>query len=312
VTTLKIGTRGSALALWQARTVAALLEARGTHVELVVIKTDGDRLQERPLTETGTKRLFVKEIEDALLAGAIDLAVHSAKDMPAELPDGLDVAAVLPREDPRDALVLPGPRTHPDLATALTHLDETPTIGTSSVRRIAQLAVAIPQARFAPIRGNVDTRLRKLDGGEFNAIVLAAAGMRRLGFSPRISAAIPFDVCIPAPGQGIVAIEIRTDDAATRACLEPISDRSARISLDAERTVVSALGGGCQLPLGAISMHDNGVLRLRAVVATPDGSEAITREATGAPADPVSLGRKVADALAEAGATKILDAVRRL
>ena len=243
MTTLKLGTRGSALALWQARTVAGLLEARGTRVELVVIKTDGDRLQERPLTETGTKRLFVKEIEDALLGGTIDLAVHSAKDMPAELPDGLDVAAVLPREDPRDALVLPGTIAHPDLATALTHLDEAPVIGTSSVRRIAQLAVAIPQARFAPIRGNVDTRLRKLDGGEFHAIVLAAAGMRRLGFSPRISAAIPFDVCIPAPGQGIVAIEIRTDDAATRACVEPIGDRTARISLEAERTVVSAPGG---------------------------------------------------------------------
>lgn len=310
MTTLKLGTRGSALALWQARTVAGLLEARGTRVELVVIKTDGDRLQERPLTETGTKRLFVKEIEDALLGGTIDLAVHSAKDMPAELPDGLDVAAVLPREDPRDALVLPGTIAHPDLATALTHLDEAPVIGTSSVRRIAQLAVAIPQARFAPIRGNVDTRLRKLDGGEFHAIVLAAAGMRRLGFSPRISAAIPFDVCIPAPGQGIVAIEIRTDDAATRACVEPIGDRTARISLEAERTVVSALGGGCQLPLGAISVHDNGTVRLQGVVATPDGAEVITREASGPASDPIGLGRRVADALAEAGAARILDAVR--
>ncbi|HEX6974413.1 MAG TPA: hydroxymethylbilane synthase [Vicinamibacterales bacterium] len=311
MTTLKIGTRGSALALWQARTVAGLLEARGTTVELVIIKTDGDRLQERPLTETGTKRLFVKEIEDALVRRDIDLAVHSAKDMPAEIIDGLAIAAVLPREDPRDALVLPGAVEHPDLATALTHLDEAPLIGTSSVRRIAQLAVAIPQATFAPIRGNVDTRLRKLDGREFHAIVLAAAGMRRLGFSPRISAAIPFDVCIPAPGQGIVAIEIRADDAATRARVEPISDRQARISLDVERTVVSALGGGCQLPLGAISVHDNGAVRLQAVVATPDGSQVIKREATGPASDPIGLGRRVADALAEAGATKILDAVRR-
>lgn len=311
MTTLKIGTRGSALALWQARTVAGLLEARGVQVELVIIKTDGDRLQERPLTETGTKRLFVKEIEDALLGREIDLAVHSAKDMPAELPEGLDVAAVLPREDPCDALVLPGTVADADLATALTHLDERPVIGTSSVRRIAQLAVAIPQARFAPIRGNVDTRLRKLDGGEFNAIVLAAAGMRRLGFTPRISAAIPFEVCIPAPGQGIVAIEIRAGDAGTRALLEPISDRAARISLDAERTVVAALGGGCQLPLGAISVHDNGTMRLRAVVATPDGSEVIKREAAGPASDPVGLGRRVAEELARGGATRILDAVRR-
>ena len=310
MTTLRIGTRGSPLALWQARTVAGLLEARGTRVELVIIKTDGDRLQERPLTETGTKRLFVKEIEDALLRGDVDLAVHSAKDMPAEIPDGLAIAAVLPREDPRDALVLPGTMEHPDLATALTRLDGTPVIGTSSVRRIAQLAVAVPHAAFAPIRGNVDTRLRKLDGGEFNAIVLAAVGMRRLGFAPRISAAIPFDVCIPAPGQGIVAIEIRADDAATRALLEPISDRTARISLDAERTVVSALGGGCQLPLGAISMHDNGTVRLQAVVATPDGSEVIRREARGPASAPVDLGRRVADALAEAGARRILDHCR--
>jgi hydroxymethylbilane synthase len=310
VTALTIGTRGSALALWQARTVAGLLQARGTEVELVIIKTDGDRLQERPLTETGTKRLFVKEIEDALLDGRVDLAVHSAKDMPAELPAGLAVAAVLPREDPRDVLVVPGGVEHPDMATALAHLDETPVIGTSSVRRIAQLAVAIPQARFAPIRGNVDTRLRKLDAGEFNAIVLAAAGMRRLGFGGRISAAIPFDVCIPAPGQGIVAIEIRSGDTKTAALLEAINDRAAGISLDAERTVVATLGGGCQLPLGAISVHDKSFVHLKAVVATPDGTEVITREATGPSSDPIGLGRRVADELAKAGAARILDAVR--
>jgi len=230
--------------------------------------------------------------------------------MPAELPEGLAVAAVLPREDPRDVLVVSGGVAHPDMATALAHLDEAPVIGTSSVRRIAQLAVAIPQARFAPIRGNVDTRLRKLDAGEFNAIVLAAAGMRRLGFGDRISAAIPFDACIPAPGQGIVAIEIREDDSTTAALLEAINDRAARISLDAERTVVAALGGGCQLPLGAISVHDRGSVRLQAVVATPDGAEVIKREATGPSSDPVGLGRRVAEELAKAGAARILDAVR--
>lgn len=310
MTTLRIGTRGSALALWQARTVAGLLEARGTRVELVIIKTAGDRLQERPLTETGTKRLFVKEIEDALLGGDVDLAVHSAKDMPAELQADLAVAAVLPREDPRDALVLPGGIEHPDMATALTHLDETPVIGTSSVRRIAQLAGAIAQASFAPIRGNVDTRLRKLDGGEFNALVLAAAGMRRLGFGARISAAIPVDVCVPAPGQGIVAIEIRADDTKTRGILDAINDLTARLSLEAERTVVAALGGGCQLPLGAIALHDNGSIRLQAIVASPDGREVIRREAVGADSAPADLGRRVADALAEAGARRILDHCR--
>lgn len=310
MTTLKIGTRGSALALWQARTVAGLLEARGARVELVIIKTAGDRLQERPLTETGTKRLFVKEIEDALLRGEVDLAVHSAKDMPATLPDGLAVAAVLPREDPRDALALGGGLEHPDLATALRYLDETPVIGTSSVRRIAQLASAIPRASFAPIRGNVDTRLRKLDAGEFHALVLAAAGMRRLGFGSRISTAIPLDVCVPAPGQGIVAIEIRADDGTTREILQGINDRAAGLSLEAERTVVTALGGGCQLPLGAISLHDNGALTMHAVVASPDGTQVIRSLASGPASDPAGLGRRVADELARAGAMQILDDCR--
>ncbi len=310
MTTVKLGTRGSALALWQARTVAGLLEARGTRVEIVIIRTAGDRLQERPLTEFGTKRLFVKEIEDALLREDVDLAVHSAKDMPSELQPDLTVSAVLPREDPRDALVLPGGIEHPDLATALTHLDETPVVGTSSVRRIAQLAGAIPQARFAPIRGNVDTRLRKLDGGEFNALVLAAAGMRRLGFGGRISAAIPLDACVPAPGQGIVAIEIRADDTGTRAVLEAINDAQARVSFEAERAVVTALGGGCQLPLGAVALHDNGSLRLQAIVASPDGTRVLRREAMGTAADPAGLGRRVADALAAAGAGQILDDCR--
>ena len=190
---------------------------RRTPVELVVITTTGDRLQEAPLSAEGGKRLFVKEIEDALLAGEIDLAVHSAKDMSAVLPEGLDVAATLPREDPRDAVVLrDGIRTQ-DFAGALAHLGEGPAIGTSSVRRIAQLAPLVTRARFAPIRGNVDTRLRKLDAGEFDALVLAAAGMRRLGVGARISAPIPIDACVPAPGQGIVAIEIRQgDDARAR------------------------------------------------------------------------------------------------
>lgn len=310
MTTLRIGTRGSALALWQTRTVAGLLQARGARVELVIIKTAGDRLQERPLTETGTKRLFVKEIEDALLGGDVDLAVHSAKDMPATLLDGLGVAAVLPREDPRDALVLPGGIEHPDLATALTHLDETPVIGTSSVRRIAQLTRVIPRASFAPIRGNVDTRLRKLDAGEFHALVLAAAGMRRLGFGSRISTAIPLEVCVPAPGQGIVAIEIRGDDGTTREILQGINDRAAGLSLEAERTVVAALGGGCQLPLGAIALHDNGALTLHAVVASPDGTQVIRSGASGPASDPAGLGRRVAEDLARAGAMQVLDNCR--
>jgi len=303
VTPLKIGTRGSALALWQARTVAALIEKAGRRAEIVVIKTGGDRLPDAPLWETGGKRLFVKEIEDALLARDIDIAVHSAKDMSAVLPDGLTIAAVLPREDPRDALVLGNATSVVDFNAAVAHLGDMPEIGTGSVRRIAQLAAVLPQATFAPIRGNVDTRLRKLDSGEHEALVLAAAGMLRLGLGARISATIPVDVCTPAPGQGIVAVEIRTDDARAR-------DRAAAASLAAERAIVTALGGGCQLPLGAIAIHDRGGLTMHAVVASPDGRRAIRRDASGPADDPAALGRDLAGELVRAGALEILDSLR--
>src|SRR5580765_5705544 len=269
MTALRIGTRGSALALWQARTVAGQIEKANRQTEIVVIKTGGDRLQDAPLSEAGGKGLFVKELEDALLAEEIDLAVHSAKDMSAVLPDGLTIGAVLPREDPRDALVLPRGNAAIDFEGALAHLGEMPAIGTGSVRRIAQLAALLPHARFAPIRGNVDTRLRKLDAREYEALVLAAAGLRRLGFESRISATIPVDVCIPAPGQGIVAIEIRGDDRAVRDAVAPLSDGDATSSLAAERAVVAALGGGCQLPLGVIAEHGGDGLRVQGVVAWP-------------------------------------------
>ena len=310
MTPLKIGTRGSALALWQARTVAALIAKGGGQAEIVVIRTGGDRLQEAPLSEVGGKRLFVKEIEDALLAGEIDVAVHSAKDMSAVLPDGLVIAAVLPREDPRDALVLGNGTVVVDFNAALTHLGERPAIATGSVRRIAQLAAVLPQATFAPIRGNLDTRLRKLDAGDYEALVLAAAGLRRLGLGARITAAIPVEVCIPAPGQGIVAIEIRADD--DRACdaVASVNDATATASLVAERALVTALGGGCQLPLGAIAVHDRNGLTMHAVVATLDGRRAIRRNASGPLDDPAAIGTQLARELARAGADEILDAVR--
>ena len=310
MTVLKIGTRGSALALWQARTVAALIEAAGQQVELAVIRTGGDRLQERPLSETGDKRLFVKEIEDALLAGDVDIAVHSAKDMSATLPDGLEIAAVLPREDPRDALVLHAEQRVADFAAALARLGDAPRIATSSIRRVAQLAAVLPRATFAPIRGNVDTRLRKLDEGGFDGIVLASAGMRRLGFTNRISAAIPIEICIPAPGQGIVAIEIRADDTRALAAVQSIGYPAAAVSLVAERTVVNALGGGCQLPLGAIAIHVDGRLNMHGVVASPDGKQAIRRSVHGSAEDAPGLGARLADELARGGATEILDSLR--
>jgi hydroxymethylbilane synthase len=310
VTAIRIGTRGSALALWQARAVASLIEAAGAEVELIVIATTGDRRHDAPLSAEGGKRLFVKEIEDALLAGAIDMAVHSAKDMSAVLPEGLEIAATLPRDDPRDVVVLrDGIRTQ-DFAGALAHLGERPAIGTSSIRRIAQLAPLVAGARFAPIRGNVDTRVRKLDAGGFDALILAAAGMRRLGVGARISAPIPLEACVPAPGQGIVAIEIREGDTLARRLIAPSSDDAAAAALTAERAVVTALGGGCQLPLGAIALHDRATLRMLGVVATPDGVRTVRREAVGPAGDPAALGAQLADALARAGALEILDGLR--
>jgi hydroxymethylbilane synthase len=308
---LRIGTRGSQLALWQAKTVASLLEARGTAVDLVIIKTSGDRLQEAPLSEVGGKRLFVKEIEDALLREEVDLAVHSAKDMPAVLPDGLEIAATLPREDPRDAIVLPAGGSSGTLDSVLSALGPTPSIGTSSVRRAAQLVALMPGARFGPVRGNVDTRLRKLDGGEFDGLILASAGMRRLGFAPRISVAVPEVDCVPAPGQGIVAVEIRTGDTRTATALQPLHDAAAGASLIAERTVVTTLGGGCQLPLGAITLHRGENLEMVALVCSTDGERVVRARGTRRASEPEALGRSVAEELVKQGATAILDEVRR-
>ena len=311
MTRIRIGTRGSQLALWQATTVATLLEGAGTPAEIVTIKTTGDRLQEAPLSEVGGKRLFVKEIEDAMLRREIDLAVHSAKDLPAALPDGLEIAAVLPREDPRDALVLPPSAAQVEFEARIPCLPARTRVGTSSVRRTAQLLAHLPDAIFTPIRGNVDSRLRKLDSGEFGALVLAAAGMRRLGLADRISSAIPISHCIPAPGQGIIAIEIRIEDDATRAAVQVMNDAAAAMSLIAERAVVAGLGGGCQLPLGAISLLEPGFIELHAIVASLDGTRTVRRALRGETQDPESLGRRMADALAREGAAEILDAVRR-
>jgi hydroxymethylbilane synthase len=346
---LRLGTRGSQLALWQANAVAArLLETSGRSCRIIVIKTSGDRLQEAPLSEVGGKRLFVKEIEDALLNDEIDLAVHSSKDMPAILPAGLTIGAVLPREDPLDAIVLPAKtvRLKPDptydqnsqsrsdvesahspsavvssfgrtvdrnsmsFNDVVGVLGESPRFGTSSVRRIAQLTRLFPLARFTPIRGNLDTRLRKLDDvdrGEYDAIVLAAAGLRRLGMTSRISARVPSSVCVPAPGQGIVAIEIREKDQRVSSTVHLIDDRESRAALDAERAVVQALGGGCQTPIGALaSSISPDELELVAVVVSLDGSRAIASTGHGKPADAAAIGASVGAQLLADGAADIL------
>jgi hydroxymethylbilane synthase len=313
MTPLRLGTRGSQLALTQANAVAALVLARtGVACEIVVIKTSGDRLAEAPLSEIGGKRLFVKEIEDALLSRTIDIAVHSSKDMPALLPAGLSVGAVLPREDARDAVVLPHDRAPAAQFDALVEaLGATPRIGTSSIRRTAQLRRLFPNARFAPVRGNLDTRLRKLDAGEFDALVLAAAGLRRLGRADRISSPLPIDACVPAPGQGIIAVEVRSGDARVHEIVEPIGDASALAAFAAERAVVTRLGGGCQMPIGAYAAVSGDRLSLTAVVASADGEQAAHAEASGAVSEAESVGTHVAERLLEAGAADILAAVER-
>lgn len=306
----RLGTRGSPLALWQARTVAAALAQRGTDVEIVRITTHGDRRQDVPLPEIGGKRVFVKEIDQALLSGEIDLAVHSAKDMAAESAPGLVIAAALPRDDARDALVLglAGPVRNAGTDLFSTSLNETLTlsVGTGSIRRIAMLKRAFPRATFVPIRGNVDTRMHKLDSGEMDAIVLAAAGLNRLGLGARISAAIPVEICVPAPGQGIIAVEAREEDRATRAQLALLNDEEAARALDAEQAVVAALGGGCQLPLGAYAAMNQGTLMLRAAVASPDGEEVLVVVISGNPDDAGAIGRRAADDLSAQGARRIL------
>jgi hydroxymethylbilane synthase len=328
---LRLGTRGSQLALWQANTVAARIAGTGGPAcRIVVIKTGGDRLQERPLSEIGGKGLFVKEIEDALLDGAIDLAVHSSKDMSAVLPEGLTIAGTLPRESPLDAVVLPSraeglglrasepPALSPQ-PSALTSIEElvrvlgdSPSIGTGSVRRIAQLSRLFPGARFAGIRGNLDTRLRKLDEGAHDALVLAAAGLNRLGFSSRISLSIPADACVPAPGQGIVAIEIRRVDARARDAVALIGDTAAGDALAAERALVEALGGGCQTPVGAIASVDGDALELLAVVVALDGTRIVRGRGRALRGDAPALGTRVGRQLIADGAGDILAEAQRI
>jgi hydroxymethylbilane synthase len=313
---VRIGTRGSDLARYQAHAVAARLrEQAGVAADLVVIRTSGDRLADAPLSQIGGKRLFVKEIEEALLSGEVDLAVHSSKDMPALLPEGLVVGAALPRADARDAVVRPGGVTLADPASIeplVRTLGREPRIGTSSVRRIAQLMRVWPAARFAPVRGNLDTRLRKLDAGEYDALVLASAGLLRLDRADRISAALPVDICVPAPGQGIVAVEVRRDDARMRGLVARIDDPPASTALSAERALVARLGGGCQMPLGAYASLSGTVLSLHAVVVSLDGTR-IARahgehDVRRAPED---LGREVGERLLDDGAGDILAAVER-
>lgn len=309
---LRVGTRGSPLARWQAEAVAgALVRAGAPAAELVLIRTSGDRLSSKPISSAGGKRLFVKEIEEALIDGRVDLAVHSAKDLPAERLAGLSVQAVLPREDARDAVVAPRsgepPAADPE---AIFALDRAPRVGTGSVRRTAQLRHAYPHLEVAPIRGNVGTRLDKLEAGGFDLLVLAAAGLVRLNLAARIALRLPFDICVPAPGQGIVCAEHRSDDGEMRDLLSAIADRDASAALAAERALVTALGADCQVPLGAVTTVAGSDLFLRGVVASPDGARLVRSEANGSLAGAADLGARVAAGLLAGGAGPLLEAAR--
>jgi len=312
--TLRIGTRGSELALFQADAVAAQLRTKtGLACETVVIRTSGDKLADASLAQIGGKRLFVKEIEDALLDGEIDLAVHSSKDMPVVLPEGLRIAGVLPREDARDAVILPASAGPSALSVEelLSRLGNAPRIGTSSVRRTAQLARVFAGASFLPIRGNLGTRLRKLDAGEYDALVLASAGLIRLQQQARISASLPIAACVPAPGQGIIAVEIRAHDDRVAAAVAAIDDAHARAALDAERAVVVKLGGGCQMPIGAHATAAGGSLTLTAIVLSLDGTRAVRAESRGAVHEAARVGTAVAEDLLSRGAAEILAEVQQ-
>jgi hydroxymethylbilane synthase len=295
---LVIASRGSQLALWQARWVQAQLAAAGRESRIEIIKTTGDKITDVPLAKVGTKGLFTKEIEEALLDERADLAVHSLKDLPTELPAGLVLAAVPQREDPRDAIV--GKR--------LAELARGAKVGTSSLRRSAQLRRLRPDLVIESVRGNLDTRLRKLDEGQYDAILLAAAGLKRLGWADRIAEILPADVMCSAVGQGALAIETRESGAGYDAC-RALDHAATHMAVLAERGVLGALGGGCQVPIGAYARIENGRLFLLGVVASPDGSEVVRAESEGAVDEAEELGCALGHKLLELGARRILEAV---
>ena len=301
---LRIATRRSRLALWQAEHVKARLEARqpGLRVELLALSTRGDELLDVSLAKAGGKGLFVKELEAALAEDRAEIAVHSMKDMPAELPPGFALAAILEREDPRDAFV----SVHYE---SLAALPSGAVLGTSSLRRQAQVAARFPALRILPLRGNVETRLAKLDRGEYAAIVLAAAGLKRLGLAGRIRSSLPLEDCLPAAGQAALGIECLANRTDLMPLLESLQDADSAACVRAERAVNLALGGNCTIPLGAYAELADGRIRLRALVASPDGKRFARAESTGDAADPEALGLRVANALRREGAEEILAAI---
>lgn len=297
---LRIGSRGSQLALWQANHVASLLRQHGHTVEIEVIKTTGDKITEVALANVGAKGMFTKEIEEALAAKRVDLAVHSLKDVPTDLAQEFELAAIMKREDPRDAFISVK-------YAALEDLPHGAKVGTSSLRRQCQLKAMRPDLVIFPLRGNVDTRLRKLESGEYDAIILAAAGVQRLGLEKHVRSRISAEVMCPAVGQGALAIEIRRADVHTHALLAFLNDADTRAAIECERALLGSLGGGCQVPIGAYAEKRAGRLYLRAMVGRPDGSQILREQADGDNAE--KLGREVAQTLLWRGGDKILSDV---
>ena len=297
---LRIGSRGSQLALWQAHHISDLLRAKGHTVQLEIIKTTGDKITDVALAKVGTKGMFTKEIEEALVDDRVDLAVHSLKDLPTELAPEFEIAAITKRENPRDVFCSVN-------FASLEVLPQRARVGTSSLRRQAQLKAVRPDLKIHPLRGNVDTRLRKLEAGEFDAIILAAAGLNRLGKTQRVRQVIPAEVITPAAGQGALGIEIRKGDTATRALLKFLDDADARAATTCERALLNKLGGGCQVPIGAFAEVRNGKIRLNALVAHPDGTRVLRETREGS--DPERLGQEVGDALLRRGGDVILEQV---
>jgi hydroxymethylbilane synthase len=296
---LTIGSRGSQLALWQARWIQARLEALGERCHIEIIHTTGDKITDVALSKVGTKGLFTKEIEEALLEGTIDVAVHSLKDMPTELPPGLTLAAIPEREDARDALV----------GRKLSELPQRARVGTSSLRRAAQLRALRPDLEVENIRGNLDTRLRKLDEGKYDAIVLASAGLRRLGWENRIAELLDPEVMCPAVGQGALAVETRDDNGPAQNITKTLDHRDSRIAVTAERAVLASLGGGCQVPIGAYATVDRESVYLQAIIVSPDGTEIVRKKSSGARAGAETVGRTLGEQLLAEGGRQILEAV---
>jgi hydroxymethylbilane synthase len=302
---LRIATRRSRLALWQAEHVAALLRTAhdGLDVELVPMVTEGDRILDRALAEVGGKGLFIKELEVAMYEGRADLAVHSMKDVPADLPEGMALASVLERADPHDAFVS---NRYPGIAA----LPQGARVGTSSLRRQCQLRHARPDLEVIQLRGNVDTRLRKLDEGQYDAIILAAAGLKRLGLDQRIASLVPTEASLPAVGQGVIGIECRADDEVTRRLVGALEHLPTRTCLEAERAFAARLQGSCQSPVAGFAELDGDRLRLRGLVGAPDGSRVFADEAHGDASSAVALGDGLASKLLEAGAGPLLASLR--